>query len=141
MSQRQSLPVRDVSRNVVSIPGNASLDQVAETMYSEDVGFLLVTHEGEPAGALTDRQVALALRNEADPTATTANEVMTPDPVSVEQGTDVFRILETMKEEEVRRVLEVDADGDPVSVVSLDDLLVLLGEELGDVADLIEAQI
>ncbi|WP_435099120.1 CBS domain-containing protein [Halarchaeum sp. P4] len=141
MSQSQTLPVRDVSRSVVSIPGNASLDQVAETMYSEDVGFLLVTNEGEPAGALTDRQVALALRHEADPTATTANEVMTPDPVSVEQGTDVFRILQTMKDEEVRRVLEVDADGDPVSVVSLDDLLVLLGEELGDVAALVEAQI
>ncbi|GAD51293.1 CBS domain protein [Halarchaeum acidiphilum MH1-52-1] len=141
MAQGQSLPVEDVSRDVVSIPGNAPLDQVAETMYSEDVGFLVVTHEGEPAGALTDRQVALSLRNEADPSSTTANELMTPDLVTVDRDMDVLRILQQMKLEEIRRVLVVDDDGDPVSVVSLDDVLVLLGEEMGDIADLIEAQV
>lgn len=141
MSQSESLPVADVSRSVVSVPGNASLDQVAETMHAEDVGFLLVTHGGEPAGALTDRQVALSLREAPDVTAATANEVMTPGVVSVEEGTDVFRVLETMKQESVRRVLEVDGDGDPVGVVSLDDVLVLLGEEMGDVAGLVEAQV
>ncbi|WP_211312771.1 CBS domain-containing protein [Halarchaeum salinum] len=141
MAQSQSLPVEDVSRNVVSIPGNASLDQVAETMYSEDVGFLVVTHEGEPAGALTDRQVALSLRNEVDPTAATANELMTPELVTIGRDMDILRIVEKMKLEEVRRVVVVDDDEDPVSVISLDDVLVLLGEEMGDVADLLEAQV
>lgn len=140
MSQSQSLPVADVSRSVVSIPGTASLDQVAETMHAEDVGFLVVTQEGEPAGALTDRQVALSLRNEADPTATTASELMTPELVTIGRDMDVLRIVQKMKLEEVRRVVVVD-DDDPVSVVSLDDVLVLLGEELGDVADLLEAQV
>ncbi|QLC33506.1 CBS domain-containing protein [Halarchaeum sp. CBA1220] len=141
MAQSQSLPVADVSRSVVSIPGTASLDQVAETMHAEGVGFLVVTQEGDPVGALTDRQVALSLRNEVDPTATTASELMTTELVTIGRDMDVLRIVQKMKLEEVRRVVVVDDDDEPVGVVSLDDVLVLLGEEMGDVADLLEAQV
>ena len=141
MSQSGSLPVRDVSEEVVSIPASASLDQAAETMAAEDVGFLVVTEDDEAVGALTDRTLALSLRDQIIPESTTVSELATDELVTIDRDMDVLRILEKMKLEEVRRVVVVDDDGDPLSVVSLDDVLVLLGEEMGDVADLLEAQV
>lgn len=141
MSQSESLPVRDVSEEVVSIPTSASLDQAAETMAAEDVGFLVVTEDDEAVGALTDRTLALSLRDQIIPESTTVSELATDELVTIDRDMDVLRILEKMKLEEVRRVVIVDDDGDPLSVVSLDDVLVLLGEEMGDVADLLEAQV
>jgi len=141
VSQSESLPVRDVSEEVVSIPTSASLDQAAETMAAEDVGFLVVTEDDEAVGALTDRTLALSLRDQIIPESTTVSELATDELVTIDRDMDVLRILEKMKLEEVRRVVIVDDDGDPLSVVSLDDVLVLLGEEMGDVADLLEAQV
>lgn len=131
----------DIARNVVSVPGSVSLDQVAETMHAENVGSVLVTNDGDLAGIITDRQVALSLREGIDPLDATAAEYMTPDPATIDRGETVFSMLETMKTEGVRRLPVVDEDGDPVSVVSLDDALVVLGDELGDVSDLVDEQV
>ncbi|GGN05868.1 CBS domain-containing protein [Halarchaeum nitratireducens] len=141
MAQSQSLPVRDVSEEVVSIPASASLDQAAETMAAHGVGFLVVTEDGGAVGALTDRTLALSLREQVIPESTTVAELATDELVTIERGMDVLRIVERMKLEEVRRVVVVDDDEEPTGVVSLDDVLVLLGEEMGDIADLLEAQV
>ncbi|GGM70461.1 CBS domain-containing protein [Halarchaeum rubridurum] len=130
-----------MSEEVVSIPASASLDQAAETMAAHDVGFLVVTEDGEATGALTDRALALSLSEQVIPESTTVSELATDDLVTIDRDMDVLRVLEKMKLDEVRRVVTVDDDGEPTSVVSLDDVLVLLGEELGDVADLLEAQV
>lgn len=126
----------------MSVPTTAFVDQVAETMAAEDVGCVVVTDDGgELAGIVTDRDLALTLREEIDPTTTTAEAVMTTDVVTVEPGTHVFEMLETMKAEGIRRLPVVDEAGDPVRLVTLDDAMVLLGEELADVAELIERQV
>ncbi|MUV59732.1 cyclic nucleotide-binding/CBS domain-containing protein [Halobacterium sp. CBA1126] len=127
--------------DVVRLPEDASLDQVAETMHAEGVGSVVVTGETtDLAGIVTDRDVALALRDGIDPTQTTASDVMTADPVTAEQGAEVFEVVEMMREEGVRRLPLVDEAGDVVRLVSLDDVLALLGEEFADVAALVEAQ-
>ncbi|MGB9964233.1 cyclic nucleotide-binding/CBS domain-containing protein [Halobacterium hubeiense] len=127
--------------DVVRLPEDASLDQVAETMHAEGVGSVVVTGEAtDLAGIVTDRDVALALRDGIDPTQTTASDVMTADPVTAEQGAEVFEVVEMMREEGVRRLPLVDEAGDVVRLVSLDDVLALLGEEFADVAALVEAQ-
>jgi CBS domain-containing protein len=128
--------------DVVSVPRTAFLDQVAETMAGQDVGSVVVTDDSdELAGIVTDRDLALTLREGIDPTTTTAEDVMTTDVVTAEPGTHVFQMIETMKAEGIRRLPVVDEAGDPVRLVTLDDAMVLLGEELGDVADLIERQV
>ncbi|MFB6270760.1 MAG: CBS domain-containing protein [Halobacterium sp.] len=128
--------------DVVRLPEDAFLDQVAETMHSEDVGSVVVTGDDtDMAGIVTDRDLALALREDIDHTETTAGDVMTEDPVTAEAGAEIFDVLETMDDAGVRRVPLVDDAGDVVRLVSLDDALVLLGEEMADVADLIETQV
>ncbi|MCD2200182.1 CBS domain-containing protein [Halobacterium sp. KA-4] len=128
--------------DVVRLPEDAFLDQVAETMHAEDVGSVVVTGDTtDLAGIVTDRDLALALRNGIDPEQTTVDEVMTPDPVTAEKGAEIFEVVETMRDEGVRRLPLVDEAGDVVRLVSLDDALVLLGEEMADVAELVEAQV
>ncbi|MFB6071792.1 MAG: CBS domain-containing protein [Halobacterium sp.] len=127
---------------VVTVRENEFVDQVAASMHAEDVGSVVVVDETEkPTGVLTDRDLALALRERTDLEDVTAGDLMTEDPVTVEEGTSVVSVLDTMKSEGVRRVPVVDEAGDPVRVVSLDDALVLLGEELADVAELVEEQV
>lgn len=126
----------------MSVPTTAFVDQIAETMAAEDIGSVVVTDDNQKlAGIVTDRDLALEMRETFDPTTTTAEDVMTTDLVTVEEGATVFQMLETMREEGVRRLPVVDEAGDPIRLVTLDDAMVVLGEELGDVAELIESQV
>jgi len=65
---------------------------------------------------------------------------MTEDPVTVDAGTDVFGMLQTMADEEIRRLPVVDENGKLDGLVSFDDIVTLLGEEMGTVASLVESQ-
>jgi CBS domain-containing protein len=64
---------------------------------------------------------------------------MTPDPVVVDAGAGVFELTELMEDAGVRRV-PVTEDGDLVGILTLDDLVWLLVDELDNLTDVIEAE-
>ena len=50
----------------------------------------------------------------------------------------MFEALEQAKNSAVRRFPVVDVDGNLKGIITLDDIIVLLGKEMADVANIIE---
>jgi CBS domain-containing protein len=76
-----------------------------------------------------------------NPTTAAAEDAMTPAPVCLPAGSDVEECLNRMEAHGVRRIPLVDARGRLVGVVSLDDLLLYMGVQVGSVAALIRKEV
>jgi signal-transduction protein with cAMP-binding, CBS, and nucleotidyltransferase domain len=107
-----------------------------------NLGCLMVEEEGKLCGILTDRDIALKVTEaRKDPEQTTVREVMTTNPacISVDKGLPDLTAL--MHSRQVRRVPIVDGEDKLIGMVTLDDLLVLLSEEMADMSQSVSAAI
>lgn len=92
-----------------------------------------------PVGVITDRDIVVAvIAKDVDPRTLTVADVMTSDPVLVREDASLSTLLAEMRRIGARRMPIVDADGLLVGVVSLDDVLERLAEELGNIAGSIQ---
>ncbi|WP_158059086.1 CBS domain-containing protein [Halorussus halophilus] len=136
------MTVQDVARTgVVTAREDQSAGNLATVMKEEEVGSVVIEADGKPVGIVTDRDLTLeVLEPRRDPTETTAEEVMTETPTTVNSDDGVLDATATMYEKGVRRLPVVDSDGALTGIVTLDDLLVLLTDELDDLVGVIEAE-
>ena len=72
--------------------------------------------------------------------ALTVGDVMTPDPLVVPIDFEVSEAIEALTARAVRRAPVVDASGNLCGMVTLDDLLPGVAQELGDLASLLGSQ-
>ena len=133
---------RICTREVDLAHGEEGVWQAAERMHQRAVGTLVVTDdEKRPVGILTDRDlVERVLAQALDPTATTVGEVMTHAPETVSEQDAIEQAIAIMRRTRCRRLPVVDESGQLVGLLSLDDVLQLLAEELSDVGQLLERQ-
>lgn len=125
---------------VVTATGDTTATELAQIMKENDVGSVIVASEDTPIGVVTDRDLVLyVLAPDRDPDQATARDVMSEDLFTVDADDGVFAVMSRMADAGVRRVPVVEGD-DLVGVVSLDDLVVLLANELGNLAAVIEAE-
>jgi len=125
---------------VVTTATDTLVSDVAATMRDENVGSAVVVADDAPVGLVTDRDIAVRVAADGDdPETLTAADVMTAEPVTVDVETGVFDLCTAMCDHEVRR-MPVVADGELAGIVTLDDLLVLLTAELGNLAGVIGAE-
>lgn len=131
---------RICQRDVDTAEPFESVRTAAQRMATRSVGMLLVLDTGRrPAGVVTDRDIALRCAGEGlDPDVTTVAEVMTPSPRVVTEMTAVEDALTVMRTHGVRRLPVVNALGELAGVISLDDILSLLAEELWQMGRVIQ---
>jgi CBS domain-containing protein len=135
------MTLKDVAiRGVETAGPDASLPILANTMDEDGVGSVVITEENRVVGIVTDRDIALTLARETDPTGLTAADVMTPEPLTMPSDAGLLELTERMDVEGVRRVPVVDDNGVIVGIVTLDDLVRLLSVELDHLASIIEAE-
>jgi CBS domain-containing protein len=137
------MTVTDLMReDVVTAAGDATAADLARQMRDEGVGSVVVVDdEARPAGVVTDRDLAVeVVADGGDPTALTADQVMTGPPETVGTDTGVMELCDRLNEASVRRMPVVDDDGTLAGIVTLDDLTVLLTDELGALAGVVEAE-
>lgn len=127
--------------DVVTVEPEMSIADVISEMAENDVGSVVVVDDGSPIGILTDRTIALALEGEPDITEKQASELIQDDGL-VTATTDMTLVeaLERLNEENVRRLPIVNEDGQLEGIVTLDDILVLLGSALHEATEIIKAQ-
>lgn len=126
--------------DVVTVQPDDSIEEVSNQLETENVGALVVTDGKEPVGMVTDRDIALAVGDVEDVASKPVQEIMTDDPVTLREDEEAMEISRTIDEAGVRRIPIVDEEGDLTGLVSLDDLVATIGEQLDNVADTIEAQ-
>lgn len=131
---------RICQRNIDTASPGETAQVAAQRMNSRSVGTLLVLDEDRrPIGIVTDRDLAMqVVARGADPTAVLVREVMTQDPRTVAEEAAIEDALALMRSRGVRRLPVVHKDGTLAGLVSLDDILSLLAEELRHVGRLIE---
>lgn len=114
----------------------------ARRMSDRSVGTLVVVNDRrEPVGMLTDRDLAVrVLARGRDPLATPVSAVMSPDPEMVTEATSIEDALRVMRRGPCRRVPVVDAAGQLVGVLSLDDVLDLISEEFNSIGRLLRQE-
>ncbi|MFB6171371.1 MAG: CBS domain-containing protein [Haloarculaceae archaeon] len=134
------MPVKHLAVDPVTESPDADLRDVAETLASESVGSVVVEEAGRPVGIVTDRDVALAVAETDDLEDLDAADVMTDDPATIEGDAEAVELPRQMAESRVRRLPVVDDDGHLTGVATADDVIAVAGEELEDVATVIEAQ-
>jgi len=65
---------------------------------------------------------------------------MTKNPVVLKGNMGLFEALESVKRKGMRRFPVVNSKGKLVGIITLDDMIYLLGREMADVADIIEKE-
>lgn len=132
------MTVIDIARKgVVTVDPDATLSEVVQTMRTEQVGSVVVVADGDPVGLVSDRDLALeVLDGEGASESTPVREILEDELVTVSADEGVYDLVDRMSNRGVRR-LPVLEDGDLVGIVSLSDVVVLLGMELQHVANTI----
>lgn len=140
-SHLQSVALQDIlHEDVVTADPDTPIPTITSQMDSEDVGAVVITENDEPQGIVTDRKIALSLEEMPDLAERTAADVMSEDLVTVEQDSSVHEAIGQLSEGAIRRLPIVDEENALVGIVTLDDIIVLLGEELQDSTEIIKHQ-
>ena len=135
------MPVGDLGPDdVVTADPNDSVADVVDDFRSEDVGAVVVTDDQEPVGLVTDRDVALSVGQNGDIADEPVESVMSDDPVTLQEDEEAMEISRAIEDQNVRRIPVVDDEGNLTGLVTFDDLVATIGEQLDNVADTIESQ-
>ncbi|MFO0761335.1 MAG: CBS domain-containing protein [Byssovorax sp.] len=118
-------------REVVTVPLDAPVIAAAQLMRDRRVGCVVVVREGRPVGILTDRDIALRIVAAGrDPERTLISQVVTFEAVSLLRTDTIETALTRMRQFGVRRLPIIDDSGQISGIVTADDLLPLLANEL-----------
>ncbi|MGE0826649.1 MAG: CBS domain-containing protein [Candidatus Binatia bacterium] len=130
-------------RPVHTIALSCTITEAAQRMCQHQVGALVIidSQELSPLGVLTDRDIVAMIAEELNPQEATVAQFLRAS-LQTAAITDSFDdVLSKMRAHGVRRLPIVDANGHLCGMVTLDDILVLLGNEMADVAATITGEI
>ncbi len=127
------------SREVVFVRRGESVRDAAQLMREHHVGAVVVVDEREgsrmPAGVVTDRDIAVAVVAKGlDADGVQVEDLMSGELVTAQDTEGIAECIARMRGRGVRRMPVVDARGALVGIVTADDLLDLLAEELAGLA-------
>ncbi len=116
-----------------------SVQGAALLMRTHHVGDVVVIDQpnGEriPAGILTDRDIVVSvIALGLDPASLLVGDIMSDDLLTCSEKDDVYETIERMRLRGIRRVPVTNAQGGLTGIVSADDLLGFLAEEMGELA-------
>ncbi len=133
------------NREVVVVQADTPVSEAAGLMRQHHVGDLVVVRESggrnEPIGIVTDRDLVVeVMAAELNPATLAVGDIMGRELVKVKEDAGVFESIRYMRDHGVRRMPVVDARGGLAGIITLDDVLALLAEELAELSRLTERE-
>lgn len=131
------------NRRVVIAKRSEGLLAAAQRMLDEHVGCLVIVRDGDekriPTGLLTDRDIVVGVlaRTDRHLDAVIVGDVMTPEPVTARETDTLELVFKRMRAFGVRRIPVVNQEGALQGLITFDDLIELLHEEITDLASLL----
>jgi len=127
------------NREVVFATREMSLPEAAQLMRKHHVGDLVVVDDVDgkrvPVGIVTDRDMVIeVIAKSLDFDEFSVGDIMSPQLVSVQEKEGVFETIRLMRAKGIRRIPVVNQQGGLVGIVSADDMLDLLAEEMAELA-------
>lgn len=123
------------NRTVVYATESMSLKQAAGLMRDEHVGCLVVAIEAEggriATGMVTDRDIAVvAVARDFDPQTLSVGDIMSRELVTARPEESIYDVLHKMRRHGIRRMPVTSDNGSLIGIVTLDDLLEIVVDEL-----------
>lgn len=138
--------VGDICTRIVSIAyPSLSVEEAARVMQRQHVGSLVVVEEASPddrrvVGMVTDRDLVTAvLAAQRDPHGLAVADVMSRTVVTAGEDDSVLDVLAAMRRNAVRRVPVVGPQNRLIGIVTIDDVLQLVAEEMQALAAAVNA--
>jgi len=133
------------TREVYIVDPSEPLSQAVHEMRKRNVGCVVaVERHGVrvvPIGIVTDRDIVRALPEYPNGIgAARIADVMTREPLTLNEDESIVEGMRRLRQRGVRRAPVVAVSGDLVGLVSTDDLLGIIAEQLGSLAQLVERQ-
>lgn len=127
------------NREVVFATRTTGIREAAQLMRRYHVGDLVVVDEVEgkrlPVGIVTDRDIVIEIiAKSLSIDDLKVGDIMGPQLISVDEKEDVMETIRRMRAHGIRRIPVVGQDGGLVGIMSVDDMLDLLAEELTELA-------
>jgi len=131
-------------RQVVTIDDAASVQEAAQLMREHHVGALVVTTAEEGmspnatrvCGVVTDRDLTVeALARALDAQSITVGALTSGKAVAIPGQASVSDAISLMRSEGVRRLLVTGPQRQLAGIISMDDIVSALAEELGELAE------
>lgn len=133
------------NREVVFVNRDTSVQAAAKLMRHYHVGSLVaaddIAGKRMPVGILTDRDIVMEVdAMELDPQVITVGDIMSSELITVPESEGILETMEVMRFKGVRRLPVVGGDGQLVGIVTIDDLLGILAEELTDLTRIVSKE-
>jgi CBS domain-containing protein len=128
-------------------PLTASTDttvrEAAHRMWSRKVGALVVVNgRGKPIGVVTDRDITVkVVAQGGDPALVRVGSLIRRKPAVISEEAGILDATRLLSRHGVRRLPVVNRAGKLVGIVSLDDLLMLIGSELSHIASTLAGEL
>ena len=127
-------PAKHYQGAVATIGAQETVSEAAEKLRDRGVGSLVVVEDKKPVGILTDRDLTCrVVAAGRDSRATKVADVMSSPLETIDSDVSLEEVVKLMARSGVRRVPVVHKDR-LEGLVSLDDVLVELSDELDDLA-------
>src|SRR5258708_28779884 len=137
------MPINKICvREVVGAERHTTIQDAARLMRQHHVGDLIVMEgtngQRVPFGIVTDRDIVVSVVASAlDPKFFTIGDLATQELVAAHEDQGVFECIQQMRSKGVRRMPVIDRQGGLVGIISVDDLIHLLAEEMSELARLL----
>ncbi|MGZ8222018.1 MAG: CBS domain-containing protein [Methylobacter sp.] len=127
------------NREVVFATREMSLPEAAQLMREYHVGDLVVVDEVDgkrvPVGIVTDRDMVIEIiAKSLAVDEFSVGDIMERQLVSVQEKEGVFETIWLMRSKGIRRIPVVNQEGGLAGIISADDILDLLAEEMAELA-------
>ncbi len=138
------MPISEVcNREVVIVRPGETVLEAAQLMRRHHVGDVVVVEERGgrrvPVGIVTDRDIVLeVVAPQLDPAALRVSDIVTSGLVTIKKDAGLFEAIEYMHAKGVRRLPVVDDNGALIGILTLDDLIELLADEMTALARLVK---
>ena len=120
---------------LIKVSPDTNITKACHLMEQNNVGCLVVEENDELCGIITDRDIAMrVVGTQRDPRKTLVKEIMTSDPIRISVDKDMRQLLSLMHAYHVRRIPIVNCFNIPLGIVTLDDLIPQLGNEMWEIS-------
>lgn len=131
------------TKPAITASPDTTVREAAHRMLSRKIGALVVVNaSGTPVGVVTDRDITVhVVAQGRDPDKVRLSTLIRRKPTVIREDAGVLDATKLLSRRGVRRLPVVSRTGKLVGIISLDDLIMLLGSELGHIASTLASEL
>jgi CBS domain-containing protein len=130
-------------KRVGCVSPRANIVEASQEMRTRSIGAVVVISDDyKPIGLVTDRDIVMRIvADDKGPREVVVEQIMSGGVVTLTEQASIREATELMRDKGVRRIVIVDENDRVTGLVSFDDLILLLGMEIGNLANAVVSEV